>query len=462
VSEELPPVRCDDPGTWRHKGQKIDLPRLLQFIEENEGPEDLDLHGADLSNLDARPLMLREYAAGRVQQHEGHAGPAWLWRGGGINLGQAHLERARLDDAQLQNSRLVEAHLDGADLAFAHLENAFALMTHFSGADMQQAHFEYCNLVRAELQGAQLLWAHLEGALLTGADLREADLYRACLEGADLRRARLQGTLWYGARLDRTLLYRQSLGPAIGDESTAKSHAGYRSTFHAAREAYLALKTNFDSIGRYDDASWAYIKEQQMEKAMHFPTTTGHRWFRRELRAGARRWRRKNPSRLWRFVRASILSRLHWAWLHTRLFLGLSLREVKEEMARRSEDGRERDEWLSRRRWGRNWAYELLTGYGERPHMPVIWAGVVILLFALIYAAAGNIAAGDVGALEGQPTHSPITALVHSISAFATIGFNTLEPVGWGARLLTALEAMFGIALFALFVFTLGNRMRRS
>jgi len=34
--------------------------------------------------------------------------------------------------------------------------------------------------------------------------------------------------------------------------------------------------------------------------------------------------------------------------------------------------------------------------------------------------------------------------------------------VGWGARLLTAAEAMFGIGLFALFVFTLGNRMRRS
>jgi len=49
-----------------------------------------------------------------------------------------------------------------------------------------------------------------------------------------------------------------------------------------------------------------------------------------------------------------------------------------------------------------------------------------------------------------------------SISAFATVGFNTLEPVGWGARLLTAIEAMFGIGLFALFVFTLGNRMRRS
>ena len=39
----------------------------------------------------------------------------------------------------------------------------------------------------------------------------------------------------------------------------------------------------------------------------------------------------------------------------------------------------------------------------------------------VIYAAAGNIASGDVGAEQGQSTHSPATALVHSISAFATI-----------------------------------------
>jgi hypothetical protein len=94
--------------------------------------------------------------------------------------------------------------------------------------------------------------------------------------------------------------------------------------------------------------------------------------------------------------------------------------------------------------------------------MPVLWAIVVVAVFAGIYAVAGNIASGDVGALQGEPTHNPLIALVHSISAFATIGFNTLEPQGWGARLLTALEAMFGVGLFALFIFTLGNRMSRS
>jgi hypothetical protein len=79
--------------------------------------------------------------------------------------------------------------------------------------------------------------------------------------------------------------------------------------------------------------------------------------------------------------------------------------------------------------------------------MPLIWAAAVIAAFTAIYAGAGNVASG-----QGGATHNLLTALTHSIAAFATVGFNTLEPVGWGARLLTAIEAMFGIGLFALFV----------
>ena len=189
-----------------------------------------------------------------------------------------------------------------------------------------------------------------------------------------------------------------------------------------------------------------------MEKAMYFPTTEGHRWIRKRMGAALPPpwW---GPHRLPRWLSWKLRSGLY----HTRLFLGLCPREVKQEMARLHEHGEERDEWLSRRRWARNWAYELLTGYGEWPHMPLIWAAVVIAAFTGIYAGAGNIASGD-----GGGTHNFLTALTHSIGAFATIGFNTLEPQGWGARLLTAIEAMFGIGLFALFVFTLGNRMRRS
>ena len=70
MNDELPPVRCDDPATWRHKDEEIDLPRLLQLIEENGGSEGLDLHGTDLRDLDARRAALGAYP-------EAYAGRAW-------------------------------------------------------------------------------------------------------------------------------------------------------------------------------------------------------------------------------------------------------------------------------------------------------------------------------------------------------------------------------------------------
>ena len=84
-----------------------------------------------------------------------------------------------------------------------------------------------------------------------------------------------------------------------------------------------------------------------------------------------------------------------------------------------------------------------------------------MLAFFFIYWGTGSIASGDPSS-ELESTRNVVDALTHSISAFATIGFNTLEPVGWWARLLTAVESMLGIGFFALFIYTLGNRMSRS
>ena len=150
-------------------------------------------------------------------------------------------------------------------------------------------------------------------------------------------------------------------------------------------ETYLDLKTNFFSLGDYEDASWAYVKEQQMEKMAH--------------------WEKRDYSR-----------------------------------------------------WARNWLYELLTGYGERPHMPAFWGLVTTAIFTLVFFLAGNIASESGAA----PSRDFGNALTQSIAAFATVGFSDLHPVGWGARLLTAVESMLGIGLFALFIYTLGNRMSRS
>jgi len=460
----------EDRSAWPQNGLVIRRDELLRLIEENGGPEDLDLRGARFlgdgqgevprSNpIDLSSGALAPLAAVYKQEHGGSE-PPWCDSDGRMFLLGARLQGADLSVAQLQGARLILAQLLGADLSEARLEGAHLSDAQLEGADLSgaqlqgavligaqlqradlgaaqlegahlsDAQLEGADLIGAQLQGAHLEDAQLQGADLSGAQLEKADLsdaqlqgavlFGAQLEGADLRGAQLErvdmygvaslvGAHWDRAFLDYTRIDRRDLGQSVGDEDEAhgrgssgsKDKSRKAGAYRSASEAYLLLKNNFNQIGRYEDASWAYVKEQQMEKM-------SYHWA----------WR----SWGWQVWRAG---RSFWPWL-------------------------------------RNWAYELATGYGERVYMPVLWAIVVVAVFAGIYAVAGNIASGDVGALQGEPTHNPLIALVHSISAFATIGFNTLEPQGWGARLLTALEAMFGVGLFALFIFTLGNRMSRS
>jgi len=450
-------TETEDRSTWPRKGKSIRRDELLRLIEENGGPWDLDLRGARLigdgqeeasllNPIDLSDEALTPLAAAYKQEHGGSE-PPWRHSNGGIALLGAHLQGADLGFAQLQGAVLCHAQLQravlsyaqlqGADLEDAQLQGAYVIGAQLQGADLEDAQLQGADLSGAQPQGADLSGAQLQGAFLInaqlqGADLEDAQLQRAHLSGAQLQGAvlidaQLEGAHLEGAQLQRLDMYsvvslvgahwgrafleytridRRDMGQSIGDEDEAYRHGSAGSedkwlkaaAYRDAGEAYLLLKNNFNQIGRYEDASWAYVKEQQVEKTAYY-------W----------EWRALG----WR-ARGSL-----WRWL-------------------------------------RNWAYELATGYGERVYMPVLWAIVVVAVFAGIYAVAGNIASGDVGALQGEPTHNPLIALVHSISAFATIGFNTLEPQGWGARLLTALEAMFGVGLFALFIFTLGNRMSRS
>ena len=383
MTDELPPVRCDDESTWRHKDEKIDLPRLLALIEGNGGPEDLDLHGCDMSAIGARPDALRPYVEAYANSHGAEAGPPWLSpvveRTEGLAFIGAHLEYARL----------VQANLEGATLWGAHLENATLDDAHLNNAMLGAAHLENAVLWNAHLKNVDLSGAHLENASLARAHAENADLRWAHLENTDVGDASLYGAFWYGCYLDRTRIHRESLGQAIGDERLAheqKTPAAYRE----ASEAYLVLKNNFNSIGRYEDASWAYVKEQQMEKMAYYQEWRSCGW------------------QVWRG-------------------------------------------WGSRWRWLRNWLYELTTGYGERPWNPVIVAVFAMLAFALGYFVSG--------AVDGFTD-----ALIYSLATFATFNLARpeVQPQGKGIEMGSSLEALLGIGILALFVYTLGNRMSRS
>lgn len=195
------------------------------------------------------------------------------------------------------------------------------------------------------------------------------------------------------------------LGHAIGEEEDAnreKTPEAYR----RASEVYLLLKNNFNSIGRYADAAWAYVKEQQMEKM-------AYHW---EWRADG--WR------VWRALGS------FWPWF-------------------------------------RNWFYELLTGYGERPILPLLWAGgLAVVFFPLLYWAIGAREDHARGFTSWSPSDIDWAgwgdSVVFSLVSFGTLSFTQLQPDGTLPTVIAAFEAMVGVLLFALFVFTLGNRMSRS
>jgi len=360
---------AEDRSTWPRNGQVIRRDELLRLIEENLGPWDLDLRGGVFlgrgahpdpgeNPIDLSPEALAPLADAYREANYGQD-PPWLAANGGVDLGQAQLQEAKLSGARLQGA----------------------------------------NLRAAQLEGASLFGAHLQGAVLVAARLSRAYLMGARLQGVNLYEVKaLDGAWWYGAYLDETRIGRETLGQAVGEELEVRC-TGAAWHCHLAKEAYLLLKNNFSRTGRYEDASWAYVKEQQMEKMAYY----------REWRSGGTQFG-SGWDPLW------FLSRPAWGSF-----------------------------W----RWLRNWAYELATGYGERPWNPVIGGVLIILGFA-----GGFCATRAIGNFWD--------ALVYSIATFATFNLADTGPTGRAADLASSVEALLGIAVLALVVFTLGNKMSRG
>jgi len=196
-----------------HAGEWLTRDDVLRLIEENGGPEGLDLREADLPKADLCELRL-----GGVNLE----GAGLLW---------ANLQGAKLGGANLQGARLVEANLQGAWFCAANLQGAL-----LGGANLQGAY-----LGAANLQGADLGAANLQGADLWGADLR-----RARLVHANLREASLEHANW---------------GDYLLWEELARE-------FDEATSAYRALKQWHTEAGMYDIAGEFHYREIEARRKL--------------------------------------------------------------------------------------------------------------------------------------------------------------------------------------------------
>ena len=434
-------AQCGDVSTWLHNRERVDAFSLGTLVQQNGGTKGLDLHGANLVDVDLSPEMIAKLAAEtrleyfvfwgfrkHAELRGAHLECASLWNANlaGVDFHEAHMEGARLTGARLDGASFERAHLHHADLSSAHLNSANLQHANMQGADLYRAQLQKADLKWAQLQGAEPMWAdfegadfwaaRLDGADLTGAQLRGARFTNVTLRRARLRQAQLQnadfyyansldGVHWYAAFLDRTRMSRHQLGEAIGDEQKARI-LNTGDAYQEAMEAYLILKNNFNSIGRYGDAAWAHVKEQRMERAA----------LRRELD--------------WRRLRTPAFSTTLGSWLL-------------------------------------NLLWDKLTGYGETPQKPLLWAGgLAAILFPLLYWAIGAREDHARGFTSWSPSDIDWAgwgdSVVFSLASFGTLSFTQLQPDGTLPTVIAAFEAFIGVLLFALFVFTLGNRMSRS
>lgn len=411
---------------------------VLAAIEEHGGPERLDLSQENLAGVDLGRVSIQyelsRRAPGRPPWHSEDTQGANLLSANfhGANLGKANLQGAKLLLADLQGANLLAADLRGANLAMANVQGADLSATNLQEAilweaSLQKALFKNAdlrgaNLSASNLQGAYLWSADLQGANLWDADLQGANLWEANLHGADLRMAKLQGVdllsavdligiRWCGVVLERTRLRRWQLGPKIGDELAAEKGEGSAS-YDEAREAYLALKNNFNEMGRYDDASWAYRRERRMERAMSWPGRVA-----KEFEEQKRRLEKAHP-------------RLGRPWFHVR----------------------HTGKWLA------DSLVQWLTGYGEDPRPVLGWAALLVfVVYPVVYwwCAGRQAPAGGLPALVAD-------YILLSVELFSTLGPIGRDPLDAWTKVWAGSESMVGLSFLALLMFTLGNRASRS
>lgn len=369
---------------------RLDRQAVLDLIDKNGGAEGLDLSGFDLSRANLSRLNLCGIIFGTNEILKTAESEDVLTQG--AILDGAWLERADLQRANFGRTSLRETHFYQANLSEASLWVANA-----EGADFRKANLSKANLYATILKDCRLMDSVLEGANLSSADLSGATLSAESI-GQEILQENLAEYRRYYARW-------------YTSPQVKHLYEKYRleRRYKAATEIYLSLKNAFMGAGRYEDASWAYIKEREMERHTYNPVVA-RLYYSKELP----KKRSAISLRWWKFY-----IRYSFKWLMS---------------------------WLS----------DLLVGYGEKPLRATLCSLVAIVFFTLLFWLSGGISS-----TTGEPVRL-LDYFQYSLATFSTVGFADLVPTNEFAKFATSIEALTGISLLALVMFSLGNRINRS
>ena len=191
------------------RSQNIGSPQSLDASRIQLG--NAYLSGADLEQVWMPQASLQEANLGGANLSGVMLTGAWLIKANlhGANLSEADLHKANLSEADLIGAKLSGARLDLADLGGAWLIKANLPEANLIGAKLSGARLDL-----ADLGGAWLIKANLHGANLSEANLSEANLNEANLSEANLSGANLSGANLIGANLSDANLHEANLSEA--------------------------------------------------------------------------------------------------------------------------------------------------------------------------------------------------------------------------------------------------------
>jgi len=198
--------------------------------------------------------------------------------------------------------------------------------------------------------------------------------------------------------------------------------------FSEAKEIYLLLKNNFHNVGQYEDESWAYKKEKDMDRLSHS----------------------------WRFY----------------------MKELKKE---KKEEKLPFLTWIKNgdfKKWIISAFSNIIYGYGEKPWNVIKTAVAIIIIFALSFSFIG-LGNPEIIELKGTAIHQNSGNMVDLVSkgllknnvirnfpdslyfstiTFTTLGYGDFRPLEGLGRILAGSEAFIGAFMMALFVYTFARR----
>jgi len=261
---------------------------------------------------------------------------------------------------------------------------------------------------------------------LEGVDFSNATLVCANFEGADLARANFEGARMHYAILHRARLWDVNFK---------------RARLNQADLTRAALQNA--------DLSWATLRGATLDRCLlyhvHLENTEMEReqveetW--EERRAKEVKKEKKDPRR--HYADAAIAyNRLKNNFVSIRKHNDAGWAFIKEKKMERNTHRMLSPSWMI------SWFIDITCGYGEHPWKVFVLALALVVGFSFIYWGLGGI-----------ESTSWSDNFVFSLRSFVTMAFSDLTPATFAAKILSGIEAAFGVSLFALLMYSLGKRM---